>query len=378
MKPQGNLGRAILRYGYAVAAVTVFACSSSGGSGDSNTAGAGGTKSGSAGGTAKGGSGNHAGTKSTAESGAAGESQGEAGAANGATSGVGGGTSTGGGTGTSGSSNVGAAGEAGAPGIPDNDLCTNAKSLQLGTTQAINIAASTLNAQHDIDPPCASGAGPDVFYEFDVSKRVFVYADTFGASWNTVLYLLSEDCKPLTTTTTAGDSLCDGTACGTSQSQIVALLEAGHYKLGLSGRGGAAGSATIHFQFTLAGSGTAAQLPAGSNMISGTTSGASGNMQAISPTCLAAGPENAYWWTSCPNDAGGAFTASTCDGGAAFESVLALELPASAPYTCELDSCGLQSSISSTIPAGAGLRVLAVDGQGGSDKGAYTVKVSRP
>jgi len=367
----------MLRYGYAVAAITALACGSSGGSSDSSAAGAGGSKGGGAGSTAKGGSGNHAGTQSTAEGGAAGQSDGEAGVANGATSGSGVGGGASGGTGTSGSSSTGAAGEAGAPGIPDNDSCAKATVLKLGAMQAIDVSASTLGAQHDIDPPCASGAGPDVFYEFDVSKRVFVYADTFGAHWNTVLYLLSNDCTPLTTQTTMGDALCDGTACGTSQSQVVALLDAGKYKLGLSGRGGAAGSATIHFQFALAGSGSAAPLPSGKNTISGTTSGASGNMQAISSDCLAAGPENAYWWTSCPSDPGGAFSASTC-GGASWETVLALELPASKPYACSLDSCSLQASMSTTIPAGAGLRVLAIDGQGGADKGAYTLAVTRP
>ena len=373
MKPQGNVGRTILRYGYAALAISALACGSSGGSGDSSTAGAGGTKSGAGGSTAKGGSTNHAGTKSTVEAGAAGESDGEAGVANGATSGAGGSMSMG----VSGSASTGEAGEGGALDIPGNDSCAQATVLQLGATQALDIAASTLGAQHDIDPPCASGAGPDIFYEFDVSKRVFVYADTFGASWNTVLYLLSSDCKPLTTQTTMGDALCDGTACGTSQSQVVALLEAGKYKLGLSGRSGAAGAATIHFQFALAGSGSAAPLPAGNNMISGTTSGASGNMQAISSDCLAAGPENAYWWAGCPSDPGGAFSASTC-GAASWETVLALELPESKPYTCSVDSCSLQASMTATIPAGAGLRVLAVDGEGGTDKGAYTVTVSRP
>lgn len=374
MKLQGNLGRAILRYGYAAAAVTALACGSSGSSGDSSSGGTGGTKSGSGGSTAKGGATNHAGTKSTAEAGAAGEAPGEAGAANGATSGVGGGGS-GGGMSTGGDMSMGAAGEAGAPGSPENDACAQAKVLPFA--QASNVFADTRGAEHDIDPPCASNAGPDVFYEFTVSKRVFVYADTFGATWNTVLYLLSDDCKPITTPTTAGDAVCSGTACGGSQSQIVALLEAGKYKLGLSGRDGAAGIATIHLQFASAGSGTAAPLPAGNKTITGTTTGASGNMQGLSPDCLAAGPENAYWWASCPNDPGGAFSASTC-GGASWETVLALELPASKPYSCSLDSCSLQASIMSMIPAGAGLRVLAVDGEGGTDKGAYTLTVTRP
>ena len=148
--------------------------------------------------------------------------------------------------------------------------------------------------------------------------------------------------------------------------------------LGLSGRGAAAGAATIHFQWALAGSGSTSQLAAGSSMPTGTTSGTSGGIQGLSPLCLAAGPENSYWWSSCPGDPGGSLSASTC-GGATWETVLDLQLPsAAAPYTCSVDSCSLQASLNAMIPAGAGLRVLSVDGQGGTDKGAYTLTVSRP
>jgi hypothetical protein len=261
--------------------------------------------------------------------------------------------------------------------VPANDRCADATVIPLGATPSIDIKATTLGAQHDVDAPCESGGGADVFYQFDVSKRVFVYADTFGASWDTVLYLLSNECAPLAAPTTTGDAVCNGGACGTSQSRIVALLDAGRYRLGLSGRGAAAGAATIHFQWAPAGSGSAAQLPAGSSSQIGATTGASGSIQGLSPQCLAAGPENSYWWSSCPSDPGGSLSASTC-GAATWETVLELQLPASAPYTCSLDSCNLQASLSSSIPPGAGLRVLSVDGQGGTDKGAYTLTVSRP
>lgn len=284
-----------------------------------------------------------------------------------------------GGSGGSGGGETGGdtGGEAGGDAqAPANDLCQNAKVIPL-TAPSIAIVASTVGAQHDIDAPCDSDSGPDVFYEFDVSRRVFVYADTFGANWDTTLYLLTNDCTPLSAPTTFGDAVCNTDACGTPQSQIVALLDAGRYRLGLGGHGAASGTTTIHFQWTLAGGGSTAQLPAGSTVQSGTTTGASGNIQGISADCLSAGPENSYWWSSCPSDPGGALNASTC-GGAAWETVLELELPASAPYSCSLDSCNFLASLSSTIPAGAGLRVLSVDGEGGPDKGAYTMNVSRP
>ena len=381
------------RYGCLTLALAALSCGSS----HSNTSGGGGaggsaggaTHTGGAANTGKAGTGGKGGATSAAEAGAAGASETEGGAAgsggaavagssaSGGTSSSGAGDGSSGGTqggGTQGGGTQGGGG--GTPPVPANDLCKNATALALGATPSINIMATTLGAQHDIDAPCDDGAGADVFYSFDVSKRVLVYADTFGASWNTVLYLLTKDCTPIAATTTTGDAVCSSGACGGSQARIVALLEAGQYRLGLSGRAGAAGAAKIHFEFALAGSGSVTPLPSGSTMQSGSTVG-SGDIQAISQLCLAAGPENSYWWSSCPSDAGGSLNASTCNG-AAFETVLEVQLPASAPYTCSLDGCSLQSSISSTIPAGAGLRVLSVDGQGGSDKGAYTMTVSRP
>jgi hypothetical protein len=240
----------------------------------------------------------------------------------------------------------------------------------------MEIKASTMGAMHDVAAPCAADAGADVFYKFSVSKRVFVYADTFGASWNTVLFLASSTCAAMSQATMPGDSVCNDDACGTEQSQIVALLNPGTYYLGLSGRGSAQGDATIHFEWTLAGSGTATALPAGASVHQGTTSG-SGSITSISADCVAAGPEAAYWWASCPADAGGQLTASTCDG-TSWESVLEVEIPQSAPYACSLDGCGLQASIAAAVPAGAGLRVLAVDGQSGQDHGPYQLNVSRP
>jgi hypothetical protein len=260
---------------------------------------------------------------------------------------------------------------------PTNDKCTSPTMIPItGNAAHVDIPATTLGATHDVDAPCVSDHGADVFYEFGVSKRVFVYADTFGASWNTVLYLLASDCTAMSTSTTAGDAVCNDDGCGQAGSQIAAVLEPGDYILGLTGRGHEQGTATIHFEFALAGGGAVAPLPQGNTVQPGTTSGES-NITDLSSSCIAAGPDSSYWWTGCPSDPGGSLTASTC-GGASFETVLELEIPASAPYQCSLDACDLQTTLSATIPAGAGLRVLSVDGEGGSDQGSYTLTADRP
>jgi hypothetical protein len=174
-----------------------------------------------------------------------------------------------------------------------------------------------------------------------------------------------------------GDAVCNDNACGTQQSQIVALLQPGNYRLGLTGASGAEGAATIHFAYAFAASGTETPLPAGSSTQTGTTVGTSGNIDDESPSCIAAGPENGYWWTSCPGAAGGLLSASTC-GGATWETVLETEIPETVPYACSSDGCYPDTSIAATVPAGAGLRVLLVDGQAGTDRGAYTMTVDRP
>jgi hypothetical protein len=256
------------------------------------------------------------------------------------------------------------------------NTCTKASLLHLVGPHT-EFTATTVGGTHEMDPPCATGTGPDAFFKLEFSEPVFLYADTFGATWDTVLFLLSDSCTPLTASTTPGDAVCSAGACETKQSQLVALLQPGVYVLGLTGAASSEGSAVVQLEYAVAASGTEAQLPKGTSVQSGTTEGAVGNIDSESPACIAAGPENGYWWTSCPKDTGGELTASTCDG-ASWETVLEVEIPASTPYACSLDTCGMQSAISGTIPPGAGLRLLLVDGEAGNSAGPYTMQVSRP
>ena len=273
---------------------------------------------------------------------------------------------------------AGAAHDGGVTPLTASDHCQSATPIPLTSANAhLNLSADTTSATHDVGAPCSADSGADVFYQFAISKPAFVYADTFGAGWSTVLYLLTSSCAPLGSGTTAGDVICSEGGCGTSQSQIVALLQPGAYRLGLGGTGGAAGQATIHFELALAGSGTATPLPQGASEQSGTTIGVSGNVNNQSSSCLGAGPEDAYFWTTCPGDAAGQLTASTC-GGASWETMLETEVPGATPFKCALDTCGMQTALTTNIPAGAGLRVLLVDGQAGTSAGPYTMQVVRP
>ncbi len=273
----------------------------------------------------------------------------------------------------------GSGGDAAVVGL-GNDHCTDATPIPLsGVNPRVDLQANTTGATHDVDATCSADQGPDVFYSFSVSKRVFVYADTFGASWNTVLFLTNSACEPIPTTM-AGDAVCSDDSCGTQQSRIVALLEPGAYRLGLTGRGGAQGEATIHFEWALAGSGTIAKLPTSNGVATGTTAGSGGNIDGISNACVAAAAEDSYWWARCPSDPARIVNASTC-GGTTWESVVEAQIPRLAPnmasaYKCNLDGCGLQATLSMAIPAGAGLGVISIDGQSGDDVGPYSMTIT--
>lgn len=248
-----------------------------------------------------------------------------------------------------------------------NDTCAQAQAIDVTQTMSLTIPATTVGAKADLAASCGTSGQPDVFFKFTLTRRELVYADTFGAGHNT-LYFASACDKVITKQTTAGDQLCSSDACGTTQAQVAALLDPGTYYLVLAGDG----ATTIHFQHAQVGSGSVNPLPKGSSTLTGTTSGL-GNLQ----QCDAAGPENAYWWTTCAGDTGGAFTGSTC-GATAFDTIVSLQLPGTNAVMCDDDTCSFQSTVNAQIPAGAGLYVLAVDGFSQAKHGAYTLTSNRP
>ena len=252
-----------------------------------------------------------------------------------------------------------------------NDRCSDAIAIDMNNSHTA-LAVNPTNSHADLAAPCGTAGVPDVFFSFTLTRRQLIYADTFGSSASTALYFASSCNVALTSATTAGDAVCSAGACGTSQSQVVALLDPGTYYLLLATQG----TATIHFQHAEVGSGNVAQLPQGTTTQTGTTSGV-GTLYA----CDAGGPENTYWWSTCPADQGGAFTASTCNGSSIttdFDTMLSLQMPGSDAVLCDDDSCSFQSTIGTTVPAGAGLHAISVDGFSSSKLGSYSLAVTRP
>jgi hypothetical protein len=142
----------------------------------------------------------------------------------------------------------------------------------------------------------------------------------------------------------------------------------------LSGGHGETGEVTIHLDRTAVGGGMLLPMPAGTGSFVGVTSGLG-----TSALCEAGGAEDTYWWTTCPDFAGGDFFASTC-GGTTYDTVLAMQIPRSAAVVCNDDdnTCGRQSTVAVTLAPGAGLHSLLVDGQVGTSVGPYTLAYTRP
>ena len=91
--------------------------------------------------------------------------------------------------------------------------------------------------------------------------------------------------------------------------------------------------------------------------------------------CTGTGPEQSWWWRTCPSSAAGTLTASTCS--ATWDTVLYLRNGDDAGGGCNDDGCFLQSSLTGSVTAGPGIHVLTLDGFG-SGAGAATVAVTRP
>jgi len=255
---------------------------------------------------------------------------------------------------------------------PSNDRCTGAIELSLATPQ-VTFTANLVGANRDLSASCTSANGADVYYRFTIpaGSRQLVYADTFGASFDTVLTFASGCTTSLSAGTTTGDAPCNDDSCGTLQSQVAALLNPGTYYLVVAGYGGATGTTPVRFQHMPVGNGPLALLNQGSTTVSGSTSGTG---QIVG--CTGSGPENTYWWRTCNTAGAGTLTATTCSR-ASWDTVLYFSNGDGGGGACSDDACGLQSQISGAVTAGPGLHTLTIDGWGGNS-GSYSIAVTWP
>jgi len=270
---------------------------------------------------------------------------------------------------------------------PANDLPANAATLNMANPQTIITGVDTRAAVNNTSGSCGCTTGNDIFYNFTIPAGApqIVYADTFGSNWDTSLFVQSRTGTNVTATGLPTNGLaCDDdtnlAGCGVAggrQSQILLQLNPGDYRLVISGCG-TGGTTNLRFQHVVVGNGATAFLAAGNSTPGGTTSGTGRVAQVCGSG--ATGPENTYYWHTCPNFVMGNLTASTC-GRATWDTVLGQRSPGrAAGDICNDDvggTCGFRSSVTAAIPAGPGVHVLYVDGFSGG-AGAFTMAVTRP
>jgi hypothetical protein len=265
-----------------------------------------------------------------------------------------------------------------------NDRCATPTAITMSRgAQDLSVNTTTATTEAGITAPCGAGFGADVFYTFTLTRREMVYVDTYGSEFDTVVFLASSCTEPLTVSG-VGEAACnDDASCSTARgaSSLVATLDAGTYYLVLGGAGGARGSARLRFEHLPVGNGPIAVLPRGNSRITGTTSG-TGSYPLVCGSATGAGAEAMLWWTTCPDARSGAFYADTC--ATSWDTILFLTHGATGSGDCNDDdpawffSCSPQSVLDSTVPAGAGLHMLVIDGYRARDVGPFTIDITRP
>lgn len=272
---------------------------------------------------------------------------------------------------------------------PANDRPANAMVINMTNPQTVITGIDTRAANNDTVGSCGCTSGQDVFFNFSVAagQSEIIYADTLGSNYDTSLFVQTS----AGTNITASSLPANGQACNDDnglmgcstvrQSQILLRLDAGNYRLVISGCG-VGGSANLRFQHAPAGADVTATglrfLAAGASTPAGTVGAAPAGR--VNLGCTAGGPEHTFYWYTCPTATGGMFSATTC-GRASWDTSIVQYSPGRAapgPSVCNDDACSTQSSMTSTIAAGAGLHTFYVDTYTSRAPGAYSVQISRP
>ncbi|MBN1772307.1 MAG: DUF4215 domain-containing protein [Deltaproteobacteria bacterium] len=257
------------------------------------------------------------------------------------------------------------------------DECLDAIPLTLAATGGRTTATGSTAAYTNSTGSCGGTGTParDVWYTFTLARRELVFINTYGSAFDTQLGLLTS-CGGLA-------PVCEDDDCSTQQDQIARNLAAGTYYVLMDGWNGASGNYTLNIEHLPVGSdGSPTVLPSGlatytgntMSMTPGRVTGSCGGDRA---------PEDTYYWTTCPADAGGAFSATTCGSGTSYDSLIYVRSGATGTdLACNDDASPActpsdASRINATIPGGAGIFALYIDGFGTS-AGNYTAAISRP
>lgn len=276
------------------------------------------------------------------------------------------------------------------------DTCEGAEAFDLKLNHEITLSGDTsfLTAASASSPSCAqTGGAPTAFYRFEVptEQPVMFYADSFsgGTSFDTVLFL-TKDC-PATSEIICDDDSEDCPSEGGfpfRRSRFATPLSAGTYFLGVTGFGGATGPYTVHVQsLALSDNGILlAQADLGGPLFIDDNTNNSASSRTESSCGMPGAKDFQVLYATCPDYAGGALFATTCDSLTPFDTVLSFE-QGSRPFTaCHDDilvaGCFRQSSLGFTdfvrANSGSGIRSLYVDGFSPADSGSFGLSLTLP
>ena len=254
------------------------------------------------------------------------------------------------------------------PSAPANDECGGATEVDLNLGRTI-VNGSTATATNS-SASCDSGA--DVWYSFELFEPEVVYIHTFGSAIDTVVGITDFAC--------GAPGQCNDDACTGLQSSLVRALNVGTHFIVVDGAfADTAGDFTLTIEHLPLGNTLAADpIAQGTSMVDGTTAG----IGVLDDCRIGDAPEDAYYWTQCPGDAGGFFELDTCDALTTLDSVVYLWSGATGlslacnddDLTCTISDGGY---ISATIPGGAGLHMAYVDGFD-DEAGTYRAHFVRP
>ncbi len=295
---------------------------------------------------------------------------------------------------------------------PANDRCNNATPINdmVGTltTIMVNTVGATPHAQ---GLSCTNGK-TDVFYSFMVpmGERHLVYADTFGNMFDSVL-AFAENCAMGTGSATLvnglgppGEVMCNddaGTMTGCSANglfanaaTISAVLDGGFnppgitYYVVVSGFNNSTGTTPLHFvrQRVNPVSQTTYVANTGLNSIAAVTQGQNTRAPICGGGMAATGPEQAFWWRTCPNFLATPLAATTCVAGPGFDTHLSYWSSSNGTACNDNDGAcvapngdGNRSTFNVMQPPGAALHVVWLDGRTppGPDRGQVNLNITR-
>jgi Trypsin len=248
----------------------------------------------------------------------------------------------------------------------------------------LTLTGSTANAPVGFVADCGTTApSPTVYYRLNITRSMLLYVDSFGSTFDTVLFLTKDPAGNAQDT----GFICNDDTCGGRASQITQRLVPGTYFLGVSGYSGASGAYTLNVQHVPA-SGTLQSIPSiepnsgvptqFSTLLGGTTDP---TLDTVDSVCASTGGQDwTFFFTTCPSfdrsALHAAFTASTGwdtvltehDGNA---SRVERTLPRT---TCSDDVLGYRQSDLSVVPTpGAGVHTLLVDGYNAFAHGPFSL-----